>query len=123
MNRIKELREARKMKQIELCKICNVQQSTLSGWENGTHNPSEKALHTLADLFDVSIDFILCRDTGENVHPAPSEEDEKLWELREQLRRDPERQVLFSLAKDADITEVRQAVAILDALKKTNAGR
>lgn len=48
-----------------------------------------------------------------------SEEERELWELREQVRRDPERHYLFSLARDANIDDVRQAVAIIDALKNT----
>lgn len=45
-------------------------------------------------------------------------DDELLREL-EAIRRDPERQRLFRRASHSDIDEVRQANAILDALKET----
>jgi hypothetical protein len=62
------------------------------------------------------VDYLLGRTDKEN-KTVMNEND--IWELREQVRRDPERHYLFSLAKDADIEDVRQAVAIIDALKKT----
>lgn len=122
MNNIRKLRKARGLNQTELARICNISQGSLSGYETGSYEPDITTLKRLADFFHVSVDDVV----GYKYPSIPEQvnaQDDELWELREQLRRDPERQVLFSLAKDADITEVRQAVAILDALKKTNAGR
>lgn len=48
-----------------------------------------------------------------------SEEDDQLLRELEAIRRDPERQRLFRHASHSDIDEVRQANAILDALKET----
>ena len=48
-----------------------------------------------------------------------SEEDDQLLRELEAIRRDPERQRLFKRASHSDIDEVRQANAILDALKET----
>ena len=48
-----------------------------------------------------------------------SEEDDQLLRELEAIRRDPERQRLFRRAIHSDIDEVRQANAILDALKET----
>ena len=48
-----------------------------------------------------------------------SEEDDELLRELEAIRRDPERQRLFRRASHSDIDEVRQANAILDALKET----
>ena len=70
----------------------------------------------LATALDVDAGFLL----GEV--DEMTDEDRELWELREQVRRDPDRHYLFSLAKDANIDDVRQAVAIIDALKKTRGG-
>lgn len=48
-----------------------------------------------------------------------SEEDDQLLRELEAIRRDPERRRLFKRASHSDIDEVRQANAILDALKET----
>ena len=45
-------------------------------------------------------------------------DDELLREL-EAIRRDPERRILFKRASHSDIDEVRQTIAIIDALKET----
>ena len=47
------------MKQSELAKILNVGQSTISGWENGTFEPDQKTLCKIAEIFNVSIDYLV----------------------------------------------------------------
>ena len=47
-------------------------------------------------------------------------DEEEAFELREQLRRDPNRRMLLSLAKHGSAQDVRQAAALIDALRKTN---
>ena len=63
-------------------------------------------------MFGVSIDYILCND-------APDVADDP-WTLREDEREDPERKRLFMLARYGSAQDIRQASAILDALKATN---
>ena len=48
-----------------------------------------------------------------------NEEDDEIMREFEAIRRDPERRKLFKRASHSDIDEVRQANAILDALKET----
>ena len=113
MNRLKELRSGR-YTQAEMAKLLGVGRTTYTKYESGDIRLSADMLSKLAKIFDVSIDAIIGDDEGDA-------EDRELWEYREALRRDPERRMLFSLAKDASIEEVRQAVAVIDALRK--AGR
>lgn len=58
-NRIKELRQSRKITQVELAKYLNVSQGTLSFWEQEKYEPDTKSLKKLADYFGVSIDYLL----------------------------------------------------------------
>lgn len=109
---LKRLRKQRGLSQIEFAEILNVSQSTITSWENGTRKPDIDMLPVIADYFGVSMNELYGIESND-------EGSKEIWELREQVRRDPERHYLFSLAKDADIEEVRQAVAIIDALKKT----
>lgn len=121
MNIVKELRERAGMQQKEVAIAVGVARPTVSEWEHQKKDPSGERLFKLAELFDVDPGVVLGykSNVGEG---TMSDEDKEIWELREQVRRDPERHILFSLAKNADINEVRQAVAIIDALKKTNGG-
>lgn len=59
MHIIKQLRKGAGMKQSELAKILNVGQSTISGWENGTFEPDQKTLCKIAEMFNVSIDYLV----------------------------------------------------------------
>lgn len=61
MNRVKELRKAAELKQLDIAKQIEVVQATVSGWENQQYDPSGESLWKLARLFDVSLDYLLCR--------------------------------------------------------------
>ena len=62
MNRIKELRTKRGIKQSDLCKQLGVTQGSLSGWETGRYEPDLSAIKKMAEMFDVSVDYLIGRD-------------------------------------------------------------
>ena len=62
MNRIKELRKARKMTQNQLCAILKIAQPTLSGYENETSEPDNEMQCKIADYFGVTVDYLLGRE-------------------------------------------------------------
>ena len=123
MNTIKLLLERTGILQKEFAIDIGVSQPTVSDWINNKKDPRGENLKKVAEYFGVAPTVI------KGIAPLPDElqsqveeamrVDRELWELREQVRRDPERHYLFSIAKDADIEQVRQAVAIIDALKQT----
>ena len=59
--RLKEIREKNKISQLKLALLLNVNQNTISRYENGEREAGYKALIALADYFDVSIDYLLER--------------------------------------------------------------
>ena len=59
--RLKNLRKSKKIKQSELAKILNVGRSTVSMWETGMNVPSIDVADKIADLFNVSVDYLLGR--------------------------------------------------------------
>lgn len=63
MNRLKELRKSRKMKQAELADLIEVSSRTISYWEKGKREIASNKLGQLADLFGVSIPYLLGYDT------------------------------------------------------------
>lgn len=114
---IKRFREMAGMSQDDLAEAASVNRVTLAKYEAGKSVPGANVLSRLADVLHVSADALL-KDGADGM----SEEDVEIWNLRESVRRDPERRELFNLARHADIEQVRQAVAIIDALKKTSGG-
>ncbi|HBM99787.1 MAG TPA: hypothetical protein DD384_00870, partial [Firmicutes bacterium] len=52
--------------QAKLAQILNTTQANLSGWEIGKWEPDNKMLAKMADMFGVSVDYLLGRDAPAN---------------------------------------------------------
>ena len=107
MNKIKQLRQAKEMKQIELASYLNVTQGNISGWESGKWQPDQDALIKMANLFNVSIDYLVERNEvlNENLEkraPIPqfSAEEIKLIEMYRKLD-DGNKKMVFGYAENA----------------------
>lgn len=61
MNRIRDLREDRNMRQSDLADATGIDQRTISNYETEKTYPDSQALILLADYFDVSIDYLVGR--------------------------------------------------------------
>lgn len=61
LNRLKELRKGKGLTQISLQMQTGIEQALLSKFENGDRTPPTETLFLLAEFYDVSIDYILCR--------------------------------------------------------------
>ena len=61
MNRIKSLREEQNMTQQELADKLNGAKSTIAMYEKGDRKPSLEVLVKLSEIFNCSIDYILCK--------------------------------------------------------------
>ena len=61
MNRIRDLRESKGLRQIDVANATGIDQKTLSNYETGKTNPDSYALMELADFFNVSIDYLVGR--------------------------------------------------------------
>lgn len=59
--RIKELRLESGLTQSQVAKAINTSQRNIGRWENGENEPTASFLVALADFFNVSIDYLLCR--------------------------------------------------------------
>ena len=68
-NRLRDLREDRDLKQKGMADLLQVHQTTYSDYELGRLNIPISALHTLADYYGVSIDYLLGRTNVKNPYP------------------------------------------------------
>ena len=59
MNRIRELRDDKGLKQCDVAKAVGIDQRTLSNYETGKTNPDSFAIIKLAEFFNVSTDYLL----------------------------------------------------------------
>lgn len=60
-NKLKDLRKSRGYTQISLQMQTGIEQALLSKFENGERIPPTETLVRLAEFYNVSIDYILCR--------------------------------------------------------------
>ena len=63
MLRLKELRAKKGLKQSEAAEILGIATSTYSKYERGESQPDFRTLSKIADFFEVSVDFLLNRET------------------------------------------------------------
>jgi transcriptional regulator with XRE-family HTH domain len=68
-NRLRDLREDRDLKQKNLADLLQVHQTTYSDYELGRLNIPISVLHTLADFYNVSIDYLLGRTNEKQPYP------------------------------------------------------
>lgn len=62
MNRLKELRKQKGLTLAELGKEVNLKNNTLSRYERGIREPNISTLIKLANLFDVTVDYLIGRE-------------------------------------------------------------
>lgn len=60
-NRLRELRKSRGYTQVSLQMQTGIEQALLSKFETGERIPPTETLVYLAEFYNVSIDYILCR--------------------------------------------------------------
>ena len=67
-NNLRKLRKEAGLTQIALQMKTGIEQALLSKFENGERVPPTETLITLADYFDVSMDYIMCRTENPSVN-------------------------------------------------------
>lgn len=65
--RLKKIRESKHISQIKLAMELNMNQNTISRYENGEREPGIAELILIADYFNVSIDYLLERTNNPNI--------------------------------------------------------
>ena len=67
--RIRDLREDHDLNQTQVAELLKVHQTTYSDYELGRLNVPVTALHTLADYYHVSVDYLLGRTDVKEPYP------------------------------------------------------
>ena len=79
--RLIELRKTKQMSQAEISKMLNVTQRTYSAYELQQTEPNIKTMITLADFYNVSLDYLIGRDFAE----AKDSNDQEILEVFRKL--------------------------------------
>ena len=67
--RLRDLREDQDLNQTQVAELLQVHQTTYSDYELGRVNVPVSALHTLADFYKVSVDYLLGRTSVKDPYP------------------------------------------------------
>lgn len=60
-SKIRDLRKEKRLSQTELGKLIHVSQQTVTAWENNKAEPTSSAVVQLAEVFNVTTDYLLGR--------------------------------------------------------------
>lgn len=115
-DRLKELMDSTGTRSVDICEATGIEKSVISNYLAARCEPKPQKLLLISEFFNVSEKWLMGYDVPKDRESAPPDE---LTALLEEIRNDPQKRALFSLAKDATPDDVRQAIAILDALKRT----
>ncbi|QXA19241.1 helix-turn-helix domain-containing protein [Streptococcus gordonii] len=66
--RLKELRKQAHLTQVELAKRLGIGQSSYADWERGKKNPTQDNLIKLAQILNVSVDYLVGNSDEENTN-------------------------------------------------------
>lgn len=75
MNRLKELRASKNMRQADLSKLLNVQPTTISNYELGIREMDAPTILRLCEIFNCTSDYLLGRSAVPSAQLSPEEED------------------------------------------------
>ncbi len=79
--RLKALRQEKKLTQEKFANIFYLNKSSISKYEKDKNLPENQLLIKIADFFDVSVDYLLCRTSQKKLlpnNPTPTTTDELL---------------------------------------------
>lgn len=98
--------------QLQLANSLDVSKSTVSSWCSGSKMPRMGKIDEIAAWLSVSRSELI-EEGGGNT------DNKDVSDLLEALRTRPEMRMLFSVSKDATKEDIEKAVAIIEALRKT----
>ena len=67
-NNLRALRKSRGYTQISVQMKTGIEQALLSKFENGERTPPTESLIKLAEFYEVSMDYIMCRTENPNIN-------------------------------------------------------
>lgn len=70
-NNLRKIRKARGLTQIRLQMLTGIEQALLSKFETGERTPPTETLLLLAEFYNVSMDYLLCRTDNPEINRAP----------------------------------------------------
>lgn len=116
---LKYLRNRENLSQAELANKLGVSKSTISMYEVGQREPDFEMLETIADLFNVDMNFLLGKDNESKETYYLNDETAK---VAQEIFENKELRALFDATRDADPEDLRALHNMALALKRKERG-
>lgn len=108
---LKSIRLSRGMSQEEFAKLLGTSKQVISRYETDQRSPKISVAAKIADTLGVSLSML----NGED--ESSEKEALDVWEIREQLRNNPELQILFRASHNATAEDLLEAAELIKARK------
>lgn len=115
--RLRIARENADLKQTDVAKLTNINNKTLSGYENGVSNPDPDTIATLAQLYKVTTDYLLglTNDYTNNIENDGLTETEK--HILNNIKTSPELVNIFEVYKALPDKQKQAVLSLIMTLK------
>ena len=110
--RLKELRKRKGLSQVALSERLGLSKSTIGAYETGDITPSLEALNSIADFFNVGMDYLLGVDDGSMYYLSP-----EAAELAKEVSEREELKVLFDTVRDVPKEDIETVIKMIQGLK------
>ena len=110
----------RKYSYEQVAEAIDVEAEDIDRMVSGDLEPTHDQFKALARFLNVTEECLEGKTEADIVDRDAHVDDDDPWTLREELRRDPDRKALLKLARNGSAQDVRQAMALIDALRATN---
>lgn len=108
---LKILRKRKGLSQMELADKLGFSKSLIGLYETGDRKPSFESLEAIADFFNVTIDYLIGKESGSIYYLDP-----EAAEMAQELYERPEMRVLFDASRKATKEDIEQVADILKKL-------
>jgi len=113
--RILELLKERNISEYQLCKACNINQSTFTTWKTENRVPHTMRLKQIAEYLNVSLDYLVYGNKKESYYINPDAE-----KVAQALLERPELKVLFETSRDISADDLKVVQAMIDTIRGKN---
>lgn len=112
------IRDARGLKDSDVCKGAGIPHGTMSDWKKGRYNLKTDKLVRIAEFLGVSVDVLV--GVPNSGQPSEYYINEETAKEAQRLFDDPDYRMLFDAARDSKPEDLRMAADLLQRLKRTN---
>lgn len=113
MNVLKNLRNKKEISQVELAKDLGLSAGTIGMYESGKRKPSFEALESIADYFNVSIDYLVGKESGSTYYLDP-----EVAGIAQELYDRPELKTLFDTTRKVSKEDIEMVSNLIMKFKE-----